>query len=163
MVINMFKIILYIITIFLIVLSYRKDSKKTILALKKSWKIFSNLLPQFLAILLLVGTILAVIKPDTISNLVGSQSGFSGMVISSLVGSFTLIPVFIVFPIASVLLKNGAGIMQIAIFISTLTTVGIATLPLEFKYLGVKASILRNLLTFIFSFIIAFVIGAVLS
>lgn len=159
----MFKFFLHIITIIVLIVSYKKDSKKTTLALKKSWKMFSNLLPRFLAILTVVGIIIALLNPDTISNLVGNQSGFSGMVISSLVGSFTLIPVFIAFPIASVLLKNGAGIMQIAIFISTLTTVGVATLPLEFKHFGVKASILRNIFTFIFSFVAAFVLGVILS
>lgn len=159
----MFKYVLHIITAILLMLSFLKDRKRTITALKKSWKIFYNLLPRFLAILTIVGIILTLLKPDTISNLIGNSSGFIGMLISSLVGSFTLIPVFIAFPIASVLLENGAGIMQIAIFVSTLTTVGVATLPLEFKYFGVKASILRNVFTFIFSFLIAFIIGVILS
>lgn len=159
----MFKFFLHIITIIVLIISYMKDAEKTTLAIKKSWKMFSNLLPQFLAILTVVGIILNLLNPDTISNLIGSKSGFSGMIISSLVGSFTLIPVFIAFPIASVLLENGAGIMQIAIFISTLTTVGVATLPLEFKYLGIKASILRNIFAFILSFVIAFILGVILS
>ena len=53
--------------------------------------------------------------------------------------------------------------MQIAVFISTLTTVGIVTLPLEIRYLGEKVALLRNILAFLFSFAVAAVTGLVLS
>ena len=39
-----------------------------------------------------------------------------------------------------------------AVFISTLTTVGIVTIPLEVKYMGPKAAVLRNLLFFLLAF-----------
>lgn len=38
------------------------------------------------------------------------------------------------------------------VFISTLTTVGIVTIPLEVKYMGAKAAVLRNLLFFLLAF-----------
>jgi len=50
-----------------------------------------------------------------------------------------------------------------AVFISTLTTVGIATLPLEIRYLGVKASILRNLFFFVSAFITSWALGVILA
>lgn len=68
-------------------------------------------------------------------------------------------PGFIAFPLAAALLENGAGYMQIAAFISTLMMVGVVTLPVEMKYFGKKASIIRNAEAFIFSLIIAFVMG----
>jgi hypothetical protein len=46
------------------------------------------------------------------------------MLIAGLVGSITLIPAFVAFPLAAALLHNGAGIMQIAVFVSTLMMVG---------------------------------------
>lgn len=153
--------IVYTITIILLGLSFTKDKKKTILALKKAWKMFITVLPQFLAILLLVGLFLAVFEQETIQRIIGSESGIIGMIISSLIGTIALIPVLIAFPIASELVQNGAGIMQIAVFISTLTTVGLVTLPLESKYLGKKVAVLRNSLAFLFSFITSFIIGAI--
>jgi hypothetical protein len=40
--------------------------------------------------------------------------------------------------------------------------VGIVTVPMEIKYFGKKAAILRNSLAFLFSFIVAIAIGVVL-
>jgi uncharacterized membrane protein YraQ (UPF0718 family) len=69
----------------------------------------------------------------------------------------------VAFPLAAALMKNGAGFMQIAAFISTLMMVGIITIPLEIKYFGKRASILRNSMAFVFSLIVAVVIGVVLG
>ena len=82
---------------------------------------FIGVLPQIAAVLLLVGLLLAVLRPETIQRIIGAESGFMGMLITSLLGAVTLVPVLIAFPLATELLKNGAGITQIAVFISTLT------------------------------------------
>jgi uncharacterized membrane protein YraQ (UPF0718 family) len=159
----LFTIIIYVLAGGLLLLSFLKDRKKTKMALKKAWKSFENILPQFLSILIIIGIMLAVLSPETISKLIGQQSGWIGMVIAAVIGSITLIPGFIAFPLASALLKNGAGFMQIAVFISTLMMVGIVTVPVEIKYFGKKATILRNALAFMFAFIVAIVIGVVLG
>ena len=159
----MFTYILYAATAVLLLLSFLKDKNKTRLSLKKAWKAFENILPQFLSILIIIGVMLAVLSPEVIASLIGKQSGFSGMAIASAIGSITLIPGFIAFPLASALLKSGAGFMQIAVFISTLMMVGIVTIPVEIQYFGKKAAILRNSLAFVFSFIVAMVIGVVLQ
>lgn len=158
----MFTIILYVLAIGLLFLSFLKDRNKTKMALKKAWKSFENILPQFLSILIIIGIMLAVLSAETISKLIGQQSGWFGMVIASFIGSITLIPGFVAFPLASALLKSGAGFMQIAVFISTLMMVGIVTIPVEIKYFGKKAAILRNVSAFIFSYIVAIAIGVVL-
>ena len=41
--------------------------------------------------------------------------------------------------------------------------VGLVPLPMEAKYLGKKAAVLRNVLAFLFAFATAFIIGAVLK
>jgi len=143
----------------LLVLSLVKDRKKTRTALLKAWKAFENILPQFLAILFLAGILLAFLTPETISRIIGRKSGWLGVVGAALVGSVTLIPGFLAFPMAALLLKNGAGAMQIGAFVSTLMMVGVITLPVEIKYLGRKVAYLRNLMAFGFSFLVALVIG----
>jgi uncharacterized membrane protein YraQ (UPF0718 family) len=158
----MFDYALYLLAVIFLIVSYKKDKKKTKMALKKAWKSFENILPQFLTILALLGIVLALLSPEVIANLLGQKAGWLGMMIASIIGSITLIPGFIAFPIAALLLKNGAGYAQIAVFISTLMMVGIITLPLEFKYFGKKISIMRNTFAYLFSFIVALVIGVVL-
>jgi len=159
---SVFTYCLYGLTLILLLVSLVHDRGKTLLALKKSLKMFISVLPQFLTILLFVGLLLAVLDADTIQRVVGAESGFMGMLISSILGAISLVPVVVAFPIASELLDNGAGIMQITVFISTLTTVGIVTLSLEAKYLGKKVALLRNGLFFICAFFVAIVMEIVL-
>lgn len=158
----MFSNIIYILAIVLLIVSLVKDKKKTKMALKKAWKSFENMLPQFITIIVLIGIILVILDAEAISKLIGEGSGSIGVLISSIIGSITLIPAFIAFPLAKALMENGAGTGQIAAFISTLMMVGIVTIPLELKYWGKKATILRNSLAFIFSLVVAIVMGVVL-
>lgn len=158
-----FTFCLYGITGVLLTISFAKSKKKTSLALKKAWKMFLAVLPQFMAILFLVGLLLAVVQKETMQAIIGSDSGVKGMLLSALFGSAAVIPVLIALPIASELLRDGAGLIQIAVFISTLTTVGFVTMPLEMKYFGRKITLIRNLLAFLFSFIVALIIGVALQ
>lgn len=149
--------------IVLLIVSACKSKEKTLLALKKGWKAFEGILPQFLTVLLLVGIILAVLDTDTISRLIGNESGAGGVILSALIGAVTLIPGFVAFATAAELLKAGAGVAQIAAFVSSLMMVGIVTMPMEIKYFGKKTAILRNLLALIFTFIVASVFGLVMK
>ena len=111
--------IMYIIAILFLALSYYKDKKKTKMALKKAWKSFENILPQFLGVIMLVGVLLAAFDAEFISKIIGEQSGWAGVFLSAAIGAITLIPGFIAFPTAALLLQNGAGYMQIGAFVST--------------------------------------------
>lgn len=132
------------------------------MALTKAWKSFENILPQFLAILVIIGIIFAILSPSTIQVLLGSNSGFFGVIGASLIGAITLIPGFVAFPLAAALLNSGAGYMQIAAFVASLMMVGIITLPLEIKTFGKKAAVIRNVSAYAFSLIAALIIGVIL-
>jgi uncharacterized membrane protein YraQ (UPF0718 family) len=155
-------VVLYAGTAVLLGVSFSKNRQKTKLALKKGWKSFENILPQFLSILLLIGFILAVLDEATISRLLGKESGLMGMGIAAAIGSVTLIPGFIAFPLAASLLAAGAGYGQIAMFLTTLMMVGVVTLPLETTYFGKRLAIERNVLAFLYAVASSFILGALL-
>ena len=155
--------ILYGITLVLVIVSLVKSRQKTKMAFKKAWKALSNILPQFLGVIILVGVVLAFLDTETISALIGQSSGWLGVAIAAVIGAVTLIPGIIAFPTAALLVAGGAGYMQIGAFISTLMMVGVVTLPVEFKYFGKKFAIVRNLAAFVFAFAVAFVIGKVMG
>jgi uncharacterized membrane protein YraQ (UPF0718 family) len=157
-----FNATLYIVAIAALIFSFVKDKKKTRMALKKSLKSIENILPAMLVILMVIGVTMAWISPEVISSLIGENSGISGVLIASVLGSITLIPGFIAFPLASNLLKLNAGYTQIAAFISTLMMVGIITFPMEKKFLGAGLALKRNLAALIYSVLIAFVIGGLM-
>lgn len=155
--------VLYGVTALLLIISFIKDRKKTVQALRKAWKALEHILPEFLVVILLVGLLLALLNPQAISAVIGKDSGLWGLLISLIVGSITLIPGFVAFPTAAMLLQGGAGYMQIGAFISSLMMVGVVTIPVERKYFGLRLTVGRNLLAFLFSVIVALVIGMVMG
>ena len=159
----MSSLILYLVSALLIIISYKKDKEKTKKALLKGWKSIENILPQFLGIILVVGITLAVLKPEMISNIVGNNSGILGVVFSAVIGSIIMMPTFVAFSTGDMLLKSGAGVAQVIALISTLTLIGIITIPLEAKFIGKKATIYRNILAFVFSIIVAFFVEMVVT
>lgn len=155
----LFTIVLYGTVIILLAISYLKNQSNTKAALKKAWKAFENILPQFLSVLLIIGIILSLLNRQTISELIGVESGFKGLFIAAIIGSVTLIPGFVAFPLAASLLHAGAGYGQITMFVTTLMMVGIITLPVEVKYFGRKVAVLRNLLAFAYAIAASLLIG----
>lgn len=156
-------LILYVVAAVGLIFSYIKDTRKTTTALKKAWKAFEGILPQFISVLFIVAIALAILDTATISRFLGSGSGIWGVLSASLIGAITLIPGFVAFPAAASLLHEGAGPIQIAAFVSSLMMVGVVTLPMEIKYFGKRAAIMRNVLAWFFSLAAAFFVGWVVS
>jgi uncharacterized membrane protein YraQ (UPF0718 family) len=143
--------------------SYMKDRKKTKQSLKKAWKAFDNILPAFAVILLLIGETMAVVSPAIITAVLGADTGIGGMIAAAIIGSIALIPGFIIFPLAKTVLVMGAGIQQVAVFISALMMVSVVTAPMEAQLLNRKVMLWRNSLSLVFSFAVAFVLGKVVG
>ncbi|MBQ3892849.1 MAG: hypothetical protein II737_05580 [Mailhella sp.] len=154
----MFTLFLYCTAALLLAVSFRKDKAKTRKAVKKGLRSFENVLPLFLFILMLMGMLLAVFDRETISALIGSGSGASGLALSGLIGSITLIPAFAAYPLAGELLRSGAGYAQITMFITTLMMVGLATLPLEREIFG-RTAYLRNGAGLVYSLVLSLIMG----
>ncbi|MEZ4509537.1 MAG: hypothetical protein R2881_07885 [Eubacteriales bacterium] len=57
-----------------------------------------------------------------------------------MIGSVTLMPGFVAFPLAAALLNSGAGYMQMAAFISTLMMVGVVTIGIERRTFGLRTT-----------------------
>jgi uncharacterized membrane protein YraQ (UPF0718 family) len=124
---------------------------------KKGVTMFLNLFPLLLLMLALISVILFLIPNETLIRYMGKGSGIEGWAIAALLGSVALIPGFIAYPLCGILIKSGVAYTTIAVFITTLTMVGIITLPLEAKFFGWKTSIIRNTFSFIAALLIGFI------
>ena len=157
-------IIFYTVALALLIYLAIKDINLAKTVIKKSIKGFLKLLPQMSFILILMGISLAILSYDTISSLIGEKSGFWGYIIAISIGGVSLIPSFITIPLGATLVANGAGLSQVAGFISALMGVGIVTFPMEKKYFGTKFALYRNIgclfMTIIFVLVIHLTIGA---
>ena len=145
-----------------LLIAFVKDRNKTVKSLVVAGKSFIEILPMVFIIVIIIGLLLGFIPPDEISRFVGEQSGLKGVLLVGVVGAFMHTPSLLSFPLAASLLEEGASVSAVAAFITTLTMIGMITLPLEIKELGKKMALLRNGLSFIIAIIIALIMGAVL-
>jgi len=152
-------ILLIIITLLVVLASFFLDKGKTFNGLKNGLGMFINILPALLNILILVSVVLYLIPQSVLIRWLGRDSGMTGISIAALTGSISLIPGFIAYPLAAILLKSGVSYDVLAVFITTLMMVGIVTLPLEAKYYGLKTALLRNGLSFLGALIIGILVG----
>ena len=144
-------------------LSFGLDRKKTLAGFKRGWNMFKNVLVPFLSILILVSVLLYLVPPSVITQYLGANSGVLGFSIAAVVGSVTLIPGFISYPIAAGLIDQGASYAVVATFMTTLMMVGVVTLPLEIRYLGRTAAVMRNALNFVAAVIIGLAVGLLMG
>ncbi len=146
-------------TALLLMLSFFADRSKTLAGLKKGAKMFLNILPPLLHVLFLVSMFLYLVPAVVLSEWLGKGTGWSGILAAALLGSISLIPGFIAFPLGAILVRSGVSCQVVAVFITTLMMVGILTLPLEAKYFGWKVSILRNTLSFLGALLVGLLMG----
>jgi len=142
--------------------SFSFNRGKTVAGLKKGWRMFRNIFIPFINVLILVSIALYLIPPTFISKYLGAGSGALGFITAAVVGSITLIPGFISYPIAASLLQQGASYTVVATFMTTLMMVGVVTLPLETQFFGRHVAVLRNVLNFIAAVIIGLGVGMIL-
>lgn len=149
---------LYYIAGIAVLISFFADRERTIKGLKVGWKKFSKILGTYLKLLIILSFILLV-SDQFIINYLGGQAPFIGLIMGLIIGSITMMPGFIAYPLAGILVSRGVNYMVVAAFITTLMLVGVATYPVEKEYLGIKATIWRNIAGFIISALIAVATG----
>jgi len=152
---------IYLITItaFLIAVSFIFDRHKTFKALKIASKKFLNILIPFIFMLILISIVLFFFSEGSISNYINNKNIYLNTFISALIGSISLMPGFIAFPLAGMLRQNNVSCMVISAFTSTLMMVGILTFPVERIYLGAKVALIRNIISFFIALIVAIITG----
>ncbi|RKD31925.1 permease [Thermohalobacter berrensis] len=155
-------IILILIAVISLLWSFIKDKAKTKKTLKISTKLFKNTFSEVFFIMALVALFLAWIPQSVIKTLLGSSNEIFSILLGAAIGTITIIPAFVAFPLAGSLLKSGSNLVAIAAFLTTLTMVGFATMPIEIKYFGKKFTLIRNGISIIAAILIAFGMGVIL-
>ena len=156
---DIFTILIWIITLIWFIWSIIKDKKRTINSIKLSSGMMKNMIGEIISILFLIGLLLTFIPHDTIKQYMGNSNAFISTIVSAFLGSITLIPAFVAFPLVGSLVNAGASIVPVVAFLTTLTMVGVVTFPLEKREFGIKFTVARNSLSFIFAIIIALLMG----
>jgi len=151
--------LLYLFVAVAVTVSTIVNWEKTVQSFKTAFVKFRQLLPVFLITAVLVSIILYAIPEELIEHYIVKNNRFAALLIASLLGSVTLMPGFIAFPMCGAMLTKGVPYMILSAFTTTLMMVGIATYPLERKYFGARATISRNVLSLFIALIVAVITG----
>ncbi len=152
-------VILYILTFVCLIISWMISKNKTIRALNIAWKRFYKILPAFGFMVVVVAIVLPLIPPEYIARTLGQNNRWLGMIIGTGIGSISMMPGFIAFPLGGVLVSKGVPYMVISGFTTSLMMVGILTFPVEKQYLGTKPAIIRNSVSLLIALIVAVITG----
>ncbi len=154
--------ILLIICLAAMSVSVIKDRKRTWQGIKKGLTMFLKLLPSLLTMLMLVAIVLGMVPQNRIVALLGEDSGIGGYIAAALIGSLSLMPGFIAYPLCGILVKTGIRPGVIAVFVTTLMMVGVLTLPLEARFFGLRTAFLRNGLSLFGALLIGLIMAMLL-
>ena len=149
----------FYVTGILLLLSFLLDRAKTKKALLIAYKRILVISPSFLIMLIFVSIILFLFPQEKIIRYLDSGYHTVNVILAALVGSITIMPGFVVFPLAGILRSSGISYMIIASFTTTLMMVGTVTFPVELIYFGKKVALIRNIISFIIAIIVALLIG----
>lgn len=159
---DVFTIAVWVLTAGFLVFSLSKDKEKTKEAVKKALGMGKGMLLSILSIIFAIGLLLTIFTPEAIAEFVEKQNMLIATISSALLGTVTLVPAFIAFPLVGTLIEGGVGVVPSVSFLTTLTMVGVVTFPLEIKAFGKKFTYIRNGLSFIFAILIALIMGVII-
>jgi len=154
-------IALLVVTAIALIASLIASRQKTLAALKRAAVRFGHILPAFLGMLVLFAVTITLLPAEVVGLLLGRESRSIGVLVASAIGSLTLMPGFIAFPLCGALLEQGVPRMVLAAFSTTLMSVGVLTYPLERQYFGTGVTLVRNAVSLVIALVVAVIMGLV--
>ncbi len=128
---------------------------------KNTWNTLKIALPMICGILLL----LSILNPvfETYYPRIFTGNFFIDPIIGALAGSVAFGIPITSYIAGGELLKDGVSLLAVTAFILAWTTVGVAMLPIEMKFLGRRFALLRNAINFVNAIVIAIIVILVLK
>lgn len=113
-------------------------------------------------VFILMGLLEVWIPKDKIQKWLGSGSGIKGAALSFALGTLPTGPLYVAFPMAGSLLKKGARVSNMVIFMGSWGALKIPQLIVEVKFLGLPFTALRFILTLLALILIGMLIEYIL-
>jgi uncharacterized membrane protein YraQ (UPF0718 family) len=142
-----------ILTIEITLLSIFPDKRGIVLT--TSWEFFVEMIWILPAVMILMGLFMVWVSDDMVIKYMGKTSGIKGIFLALFFGALPTGPLYVAFPIAAALIKKGARLSNIIIFLSAWGCIKIPQEMVEFQFLGPKFMGLRLILTIISAVIMA--------
>jgi uncharacterized membrane protein YraQ (UPF0718 family) len=146
-------ITLIIALILLLIFPDRKDA-----VINASLDFFIEMMSILPAVMVIMGLFAVWVPKEVIVRYLGKTSGIKGVFISLFLGALPTGPLYVAFPMASALIRKGARISNIIIFLSAWACIKIPQEMVELEFLGFRFMVLRLVLTIAFAIIMGVVI-----
>ena len=146
-------IIMGVIAIVLLFIGYQKGAGEHILGLKTAGNLLLQIAPLLICAFIVAGMIQHLVPTEIISQWVGTESGFRGVLIGAVIGGFMPGGPYVSLPIAAGLLRTGASIGTMVAFMTAWSLWSVHRLPLEIGLMGWKFTLIRLACVFIFPII----------
>ena len=134
----------------LVGIGYYRGQGQSMEGIKMAITLTIQIAPLLLFAFIIAGMMNALIPRHFISQWIGSESGFRGILVGSLAGAMTPGGPFVSFPLAAGFLKAGAGVGTMVAFITGWSLWAFTRFPLEVGILGWRFTLIRFLCTLIF-------------
>jgi uncharacterized membrane protein YraQ (UPF0718 family) len=130
------------------------QKKSFVQVLRRSLFSFAKMLPMILGVVGTVGLFQALITPEMLRALFTGNVLYDTLV-GTVAGGIAAGQAMVSYIIGGELLKEGISLYAVAAFVLSWVTLGVVQLPLEVEVLGMRFTVLRNLLAFLFTILVA--------
>ena len=137
------------------------DKSGPVLSVSKNY--FLDLIMILPAVMIIIGLFSVWIPKEMVVKYMGKTSGIKGIFFSIALGMLPTGPLYIAFPMAIALLKKGAKISNIIIFISAWACIKLPQELVEIQFLGIEFTFLRLALTITFVVIMGILIEKIID
>lgn len=136
---------------------------KTEAVLSTAQEYFIEMIIILPAVMILMGLFAVFVPNETVVKHLGKTSGVKGITLAILLGTVPTGPLYVAFPMAETLIRKGARISNIIVFLSSWACIKIPQEMVEFQFLGAEFMVLRLILTIIFVIIMGIVIEKIIE
>ena len=138
-----FLVVIFIIALTLLSIFPNKQEAVT----KASWKFFIEMILILPGVMVLMGLFMVWVSKEMVEKYLGKTSGIKGFSLAILFGALPTGPLYVAFPLAVSLIKKGARISNIIIFLSAWACIKIPQEMVELQFLGPRFMAARLILT----------------
>ena len=144
-------IIMAVLAVIFVLIGYFRGEGQHINGLKVGFNMTIQILPLLIFAFIVAGMVQVLIPKETLTHLVGVESGIRGIMIGTVAGSLVPGGPYVALPLGAGFLGAGASIGTVVAFLTGWSLWGFSRLPLEVGILGWKFALIRFVSTFIFA------------
>jgi len=156
-------LIIAVIAIALLYIGYQRGGGEHVVGLKSAGNLLVQILPLLIFAFIVGGMIQILVPKEIISNWVGAESGFRGLLIGSAIGGLMPGGPYVSMPIVAGLLRTGASIGTMVALITSWSLLAVSRMPIEIGILGWKFALIRLACVFFFPPVAGFIANKLFS